>query len=161
MRIGISSAFAASFMMFVDGGLAAGQEYETVAVLSGIARVRDGDGVLFGDVEVRLQGIAAPEDSPANREPGGPESTANLRALVEGKFLVCHLDGTTGGSRYRPVGICYLGDLDIGRHQVATGHARDCPRFSGGRYADAEEAATRASHDLGAIYALPAYCGQR
>jgi len=31
MRIGISSALAASFMMFVDGGLAADQEYETVA----------------------------------------------------------------------------------------------------------------------------------
>src|SRR5690606_41724824 len=75
MLIGISSALAASFMMFVDGGLAAGQEYEAVAVLSGIAKVRDGDGVLFGDVQVRLQGIAAPEDSPANREPGGPEST--------------------------------------------------------------------------------------
>mgnify|MGYP006976781434 CR=1 FL=1 len=100
MRIGIRSALAASFMIIMNGGSAAGQGYETVAVLSGIAKVRDGDGVLFGDV-------------------------------------------------------------DIGRHQVATGHPRDCPKFSGGRYADAEEDARRAGHVSGAIYALPTYCSAR
>lgn len=32
---------------------------EPAAVLSGIASVQDGDGLLFGDVEVRLQGKSA------------------------------------------------------------------------------------------------------
>lgn len=44
--------------------------------------MRDGDGVLFGDVEVRLRGIAAPEDNQKKREPGGPESTKKLRSII-------------------------------------------------------------------------------
>lgn len=77
---------------------------------------------------------------------------------MDGKFLVCHLDGTTAGNKWRPTGICYLGDLDVGRYQVETGHALDCPAFSGGRYAAAEAAAKAAGRDLGAIYPLPPYC---
>lgn len=130
------------------------QDIATAAVLSGIASVRDGDDVLFGKVSVRLQGIAAPE----SREAGGPEATANLRELVDGRFVVCHLDGETAGNKWRPSGICYLGDLDIGRFQIETGRALDCPAFSGGRYADAEAAARAVGRDLGATYALPPYC---
>lgn len=126
-------------------------------LITGIARVVDGDGISVGDVpDIRLQGIAAPEDNGAKREPGGPESSANLRALVEGKAVVCKPDGTK--TRGRPVAVCFLGAKDIGLHQVETGHARDCPRFSKGRYADAEVRARAAGRDLSAIYPLPGYC---
>lgn len=126
----------------------------------GIARVVDGDGISVGDIpDIRLQGVAAPENNGAKREPGGPESTANLRAFVEGKSVVCKPDGTR--TRGRPVAVCFLGEKDIGLHQVETGHARDCPRFSGRRYADAEARARAGGRDLRAIYPLPAYCVQR
>ncbi|MCP4406567.1 MAG: thermonuclease family protein [Gammaproteobacteria bacterium] len=144
--------------------------FKPIAALWGLATVRDGDGVLFGDVEVRLRGIAAPEDSQKNREPGGPESTENLRDIVEkhktdrGQLMLCHLDGSV--TRGRPVGVCFLkypggvgGKMrDIGRLQVEMGHARDCPRFSGGMYADAEKLAKENGQDLSAIYPLPNYC---
>lgn len=130
--------------------------FETKATLSGIGTVIDGDGVLFGQVEVRLQGIAAPEDNSRNTQPGGPESTSNLRQLVNGKYVVCHLDGTVAGKR--PVGVCFVDGVEINRYQVETGHARDCPAFSRGRYRDAETTAREAGSDISKIYDLPSYC---
>lgn len=132
----------------------------------GIARVVDGDGISVGDIpDIRLQGIAAPEDNDVKRDPGGPESSANLRALVEGKEVVCKPDGTR--TRGRPVAVCFVVDpytgrfVDIGLYQVETGHARDCPRFSKGRYAAAEAKARAGGRDLSAIYPLPVYCRPR
>ena len=126
-------------------------------MMIGIATAHDGDDVRFGRVQVRLQGIAAPEDYRGNREPGGPESTRHLAEIIDGREVTCHLDGTTAG-RYRPVGICFLDGDDIGELQVRAGHARDCPRFSGGRYAEAEAAARADGNDLSKIYPLPDYC---
>jgi endonuclease YncB( thermonuclease family) len=131
--------------------------FESVATLAGTAKVKDGDGILFGSIEIRLQGIAAPEDNNSLTEPGGKESTANLRHLVEGKQIRCELDGTLAPPK-RPVGICFLGQIDIGEHQVLTGNARDCAHFSGGRYKAAETAARSSGNDLSKIYAIPEYC---
>ena len=153
-RHGIASILAAGLVLFLPASAAS---FETVAVMSGVVTVPDGDDVRFGQINVRLQGIAAPEDG-RDPDPGGPESTANLRAIAEGRYVVCHLDGTTAGRSMRPAGICYLGDRDLGRYQVETGHARDCPAYSGGRYADAEAHAVAAGSDLSAIYDLPGYC---
>lgn len=51
------------------GNIALAQGFEPVAMMIGIASVKDGDGLLFGDVELRLQGIAAPElDDKLGRE---------------------------------------------------------------------------------------------
>lgn len=146
MRAAVLAAFAA--MPSMAGA------FETAAVISGIAEAHDGDDVKFGNVRVRLQGIAAPE----SREPGGLAATESLRAMVSGKLIVCHLDGTTAGSGGRGAGVCYLGPTDLGRHQVEAGLARDCPAYSGGRYADAEQAARATGRDLSATYSLPPYC---
>jgi len=134
--------------------------------IEGIARVIDGDGISVGEIpDIRLQGIAAPEDNGARRERGGPESTANLRALVEGKEVVCRPDGTR--TRGRPVAVCYVQGntpghgTELGLYQIETGHARDCPRFSKGRYAAAEAKARAGGRDLSAIYRLPGYCLRR
>lgn len=86
-----SVSFALTTILVVSMGNA----FESVATFIGVAIVKDGDGILFGKVEVRLQGIAAPEDNGHKRDPGGPASSANLRALVEGKMLRCELDGST------------------------------------------------------------------
>lgn len=132
----------------------------TLSPIVGVSSVVDGDGVSVGGYsDVRLQGIAAPEDGSYRREPGGPESTANLRAFTEGKSIVCIPDGTE--ARGRPVAVCSLNGKDIGLYQVETGHARDCPRFSKGRYAAAEARAKAAGHDLSAVYPLPSYCTRR
>lgn len=132
------------------------QAFEPVGEMSGTGQVVDGDGIAIRGIEVRLQGIAAPEDNAHNVAPGGPESTANLRHVAEGQHVRCLLDGTT--TRGRPVGVCYVGDLEVNHYQVRTGHARDCPRFSGGRYRNAEAQARSDGRDLSRIYRLPGYC---
>lgn len=127
---------------------------ERVATLTGIASINDGDGVLFGRVEVRLQGIAAPELG----SPMGRESYLGLYRLAEGKEVICELDGTTAGSKMRPVGVCYVDGIDLGQAQVEAGLARDCPRYSKGRYRAEEERARSRGADLSLTYALPGYC---
>jgi len=122
------------------------------ATVSGIARAVDGDTIAFGQVRIRLQGIAAPELD----EPGGMAARDAMRSMIDGQTLRCDLDGTTGAGR--PVGICYLQDRDIGREMVAQGLARDCPHYSAGRYQDSETAAQNAGRHLSETYALPDYC---
>lgn len=63
-------AGCAAVLLFVHPAPA--RDIATVAVPSGTASVRDGDDALFGQVSVRLQGVAAPEDSGRSREAGGP-----------------------------------------------------------------------------------------
>lgn len=160
MRIWIIGAAALGVGLIV--ALAAQARTYGAKDIEGIARVVDGDGIAVGDIsDIRLQGIAAPEDNSRKRDPGGPESAANLRALVEGKAVVCRPDGTK--TRGRPVATCYRidGTVELGMHQVETGHARDCPRFSKGRYAEAEAKARVAGRDLSSIYPLPGYCSTR
>ncbi len=102
---------------------------------------------------MRLQGIAAPEGN----EPGGDIDTNAMRDLVLGKDLRCDL---TGDRSYdRVIGVCFLEDgRDVGEVMVFEGHARDCYRFSRGRYTDAERHARAMGHDLSRIYRLPGYC---
>lgn len=159
-RPGTTLLSAAALCLIVPGAAAAevptDLDFDPVAVITGMADARDGDDVVFGQVAVRLRGIAAPEDGGHAVEPGGPESTRHLRALVAGREVVCWLDGTH--ARNRPVGVCYVDGLNLNRAQVEAGHARDCPRFSSGGYAEAEARARAAGRDLAAIYDLPGYC---
>ncbi len=114
-----------------------------------MSHVRDGDTIEVGPIAVRLQGIAAPEGN----EPGGDIATDAMRDLVLGKELRCDLTGDR--SHDRVIGVCFLDDgRDVGEVMVFQGQARDCYRFSRGRYADAERHARAMGHDLSRIYAL-------
>jgi endonuclease YncB( thermonuclease family) len=128
----------------------------SVGLIEGVATAKDGDDVIVQGIDMRLQGIAAPEDFGRKRQPGGPEATANLKKLVEGKAIACTPDGTK--ARGRPVVTCTVGGVDVGQLQVEQGFARDCPRYSKGRYADAELRARAAGRNLSSIYPLPSYC---
>lgn len=146
-------AFAAS----VAGvGLSADLPFAVRGEMSGVASVVDGDGLAIAGVEVRLQGIAAPENNAARIEVGGKDATRALERLSEGKWAICYLDGTT--TRGRPVGVCYIAGEDVGEVMVREGFARDCPRYSKGRYADAEGQAISSGRNLSLIYPLPRYC---
>ncbi len=57
--------------------------------VSGTCRVVDGDTVFAGPVQVRLQGVAAPEDP---RDPGGKEATVFMRQICEGQQVRCVID---------------------------------------------------------------------
>jgi endonuclease YncB( thermonuclease family) len=59
------------------------------------------------------------------------------------------------------VGVCYLNGRDISAEMVSAGVARDRPRFSGGRYAEAERWAAAEEAVIRAAYSLPTYCRSR
>lgn len=113
-----------------------------------VTHVRDGDTIEIGETAVRLSGLHAPEMD----EDSGREARAFMVDLVAGKVVLCQLEGRR--SYDREIGDCFIDGRDIAGLLVAAGLGRDCPRFSGGRYADLE---TNAGREI----QLPAYCRPR
>lgn len=101
--------------------------------VSGEAYVRDIDTIEVGSVAVRLDGV----DGPEMNTRAGQVATMWLDNLLTGEVVTCVLSGEQ--SYDREIGICFLGDDDIGALAIAAGHALDCPRFSGGRYTHLEQ----------------------
>lgn len=121
------------------------------ALHGSVTHIRDGDTIEVEGVPIRLDGLAAPE----GREPGGDEATAAMRTIVDqaGGVLRCELSGAMSYDRY--IGICFTPDgEDISALMVAQGVARDCPRYSRGRYSEHETEASRA-------LPFPMYCIER
>jgi len=56
--------------------------------------------------------------------------------IIAGRPVSCELDGTKTHDRI--VGICTIAGRDVVAELVSRGLARDCPRFSGGRYKELE-----------------------
>ena len=120
-----------------------------------VTHVRDGDTIEVGGLPVRLNGLVAPEHD----EPSGSAATAAITALVLGHEVRCDFNGDRTYDRC--VGGCYLDDQDISEIMVRRGLARDCPRFSGGRYRAVELQAAAAGATIGTSYPLPGYCTPR
>jgi micrococcal nuclease len=122
--------------------------FEVGDTVSGSARVIDGDTLEIDGVRVRLNGVAAPE----RNEPGGAEATATMKEMTSGKTVRCSL---TGKKTYkREVGTCWVGTTDLGAALIAAGKARDCPRYSAGRYSAIEPESVD-------FLPLPRYCTSR
>ena len=119
--------------------------FEVGHTISGSTRVIDGDTLEISGVRIRLNGVAAPE----RNELGGAEATTAMKKMTSGKTVRCSL---TGKKTYkREVGTCWVGTLDLGAALIAAGKARDCPRYSAGRYSALEPAST-------ANLPFPGYC---
>jgi hypothetical protein len=97
-----------------------------------VARVFDGDTILINDGrKVRLAGVDAPEvDSPYSREePGGPQSRAYLKALIEGRKVAVRV-GREPYDRYgRTLAFVYLDDVLVNGRIIRDGLARAYRRF--------------------------------
>ena len=113
-----------------------------------VTKVRDGDTFIVDGLPVRLNGVSAPE----LRERMGGKAKAFMVRLVHRKTVTCELNGEKTHDRW--VGVCFHDGRDIGATIIAAGLARDCPRFSGGRYAGDETAQSR-------TLPLPGYCVRR
>lgn len=94
-----------------------------------VTHIRDVDTIEVADIPIRLNGLDGPELS----EKGGKAAKEWMNNLVADATLKCALNGDKTYDRL--VGSCYLNDgTDIAALAVQQGHARDCPRYSGGRY---------------------------
>mmetsp|Transcript_23643 Transcript_23643/g.41992 ORF Transcript_23643/g.41992 Transcript_23643/m.41992 type:complete len:141 (-) Transcript_23643:7601-8023(-) len=94
-----------------------------------VTHVRDIDTIEVNGLAVRLNGI----DGPELQTPVGRAGQKWLRNLVFRKPVTCSLTGVKTYDRW--VGTCYLpSGEDIGALAIAQGLARDCPRYSRGKY---------------------------
>ena len=124
-------------LIIIATSLATPAHAEPTILTGTVTHVRDGDTIEVGKVPIRLNGVSAPE----LKEPLGPQSKQFMRNLVNGKHVRCELTGAKTYDRF--VGTCYLDGEDIGIAVIAAGRALDCPRYSGGRYAEFELASSR------------------
>ena len=105
--------------------------------------VTDADTIVVKSTKVRFDGIDAPER-------GHPAYAAGIKFLVNAIWnadsVRCELTGAK--THGREVGTCFMMadgvEANLLSMVVAAGLARDCPRFSGGRYAAFETDASRA-----------------
>lgn len=125
-----------------------GQTGDQDTVTGTVTHVRDGDTIEVAKLPVRLNGVAAPELN----EPHGQEAKTFMARLVSRKTVRCDLNGERNGDRV--IGICFLNGQDIGETIISAGLARDCPRYSKGRYDDFNTAASKR-------LPLPGYCNRR
>jgi micrococcal nuclease len=82
-----------------------------------------------------------------------------MRELVLGKVVTCELHGEATYDRC--AAICHLNGTDISEEMVRMGLARDCPRYSDGRYRAAEQQAADGGATIRTSYPLPGYCTAR
>ena len=123
-----------------------------------LSRVIDADTLDLDGIRVRLDGIAAPER--------GHEVYTKGKWFVEdlmqqSQSVECELEGRK--SYDREVGLCYFVMKDGRRvdpqaEVVRMGLARDCPRYSNGKYEAEEAEAVRSGLNLSEVYQLPSYC---
>lgn len=116
-----------------------------------VTKVRDGDTLEVNGVAVRLRGVTAPERS----HPLGMLATQAMREFALGHRVTCWPDGTRSYDRI--VAVCERDGVDLGAFLIFRGLARDCPRFSGGRYAALEREGAQRTR-IRELYPLPDYC---
>lgn len=104
------------------------------APLVGPVIVVDGDSLLMGGAQIRIDAIDAPEAKQTCQRadgqpyPCGLEATAALRALIGGRPVSCRPQGV---DRYkRTLAACSVGSVDIGAWMVVNGHAIAYRHFS-------------------------------
>ena len=128
------------------GAVRAALAQGTGAMVSGPARVVDGDTLEVAGTRVRLHGIDAPESKQRCRAGGRPwacgrEATRALKARIGTRTVACE---TRDRDRYgRTVAVCRAGGADLNAWMVAHGWAFAYRRYAAD-YAG-EEAAARAA----------------
>jgi endonuclease YncB( thermonuclease family) len=107
-----------------------------------VVHVRDADTIEIatdrGRIVVRLNGIDAPELD----ERGGQAGKRWMQSTYSNKMVTCEFNGQKTHDRF--VAVCFdRNGTDLGAAVIGAGHARDCPRYSGGRYRSFETETSR------------------
>jgi endonuclease YncB( thermonuclease family) len=123
-----------------------------VGAISGRAHVIDGDSLNVAGTPIRVFGIDAPEWRQRCRAADGHLYRCGrwaFRALAQRLRSAPVRCVPLARDRFaRLVATCYQGNNDLARWLVAQGLALDWPRYSGGIYADTQDAARRAARGL-------------
>lgn len=121
------------------------------AAAAATVKVIDGDSIVVNGVEMRLEGIDAPEyhqdcfDKDGNKYRCGEKADAYMRELVKDRKVSCEKLET---DRYgRQVAICYADGEDLNKAMVAAGWAVAYDRYDK-RYVETEKEARKAGRGI-------------
>lgn len=134
-------------IIVVFGATAAERPQTNNSILFGVARIIDGDTLQVASVNVRLEGIDAPERDQTCEYGGydwpcGLIADGVLRALIRGRPVSCEV---TGRDAYgRSLAVCRAGADNLNALMVRSGFALDFRRYSSAYVADEE--AAKADH---------------
>lgn len=105
----------------------------TAQIVTGSARVVDGDSLEMPGARIRLFGIDAPEGRQTCQRNGsawqcGREAADQLTSVIGDRPVVCEQQDR---DRYgRMVAICSVGDIDLSRAMIQAGMAVALPQFT-------------------------------
>ncbi|WP_316159319.1 thermonuclease family protein [Bradyrhizobium sp. SZCCHNRI3042] len=124
--------------------------------LVGRATVIDGDTIEIHGELIRLWGIDAPEsdqlcrNSDSDLYPCGRQSAASLSAILYAIPRPVTCTPKDKDQYGRTVAVCLLGvpGPDLGQWLVSNGHALDWPKYSQGRYEEAQRRAEKAERGM-------------
>ena len=103
-----------------------------------VTHVRDADTIEVNDIPIRFNGVDAPDKG----QPGFKEGKEWMKRNYTGRLVRCILTGAKTYDRW--VGTCYgTNGENISARVIGAGWARDCPRYSGGKYRKYETARSR------------------
>jgi endonuclease YncB( thermonuclease family) len=103
-----------------------------------VTHVRDADTIEVNGMPIRFNGVDAPE----LKLRSGRAGKKWMQGLILRKPVKCSLTGEKTYDRW--VGTCYASSgEDLSALVIAAGHARDCPRYSNGKYSSYETKASR------------------
>jgi endonuclease YncB( thermonuclease family) len=122
------------------------------ADITGQASVIDGDTLEIHGTRIRLWGIDAPESSQLCRGEDSLPYRCGAKAANELDAFIAHRPvSCVPASRDvygRTVATCSVDSVDLGDWLVRTGLAFDWPRYSKGKYADAQRDAEHAGRGI-------------
>jgi endonuclease YncB( thermonuclease family) len=126
-------------------------EARQISAHANLTRIIDADTIVVGSTKVRLDGIAAPEMEHPTYSDGRQFMVVLLHEATQ---VECDLEGRM--SHDREIGRCFFVTQDGRRIDpqaeiVKAGLARDCPRYSGGKYKQLESTESKA-------LPMPTYC---
>ncbi|MCZ4283142.1 thermonuclease family protein [Kiloniella laminariae] len=134
-----------SYLLFIIYYFFSSPAFADSKLSGAVTHVRDGDTIEVLSVPIRLQGLHAPELGTV----AGDEASSFMRDLLKGQVVDCSLSGHK--SYDRQIGVCWLNGHDLAEIIIGAGLARDCPRYSKGRYKKFET-------DTVKNWPLPKYC---
>ncbi|KAB7610214.1 thermonuclease family protein [Amylibacter sp. SFDW26] len=103
-----------------------------------VTHVRDADTIEVNGIPIRFNGVDAPDKGQVNYYAGKEWVQNNYL----GRKVKCILTGAKTYDRW--VGTCYgAKGENISVRVIGAGWARDCPRYSGGKYRKYETARSR------------------
>ncbi len=103
-----------------------------------VTHVRDADTIEVRGVPIRFDGVDAPDKG----QPGFHEGKEWMKRNYGNRMVRCVLTGAKTYDRY--VGTCFGSKGEnLSAAIIGAGLARDCPRYSGGKYRKYETARSR------------------